>query len=94
MADQYTFTDPTTQYRADGFPEQHQDGTGLDEDLQVTADHGEKTYRGTGRLTGRKCADRHRGATTAGRPLRGRRDRRRTALRGGLGQLCGPLSSS
>jgi NAD(P)-dependent dehydrogenase (short-subunit alcohol dehydrogenase family) len=55
MADQYTFTDPTTQYRADGFPEQHQDGTGLDEDLQVTADHGEKTYRGTGRLTGRKA---------------------------------------
>ncbi|QXG76756.1 glucose 1-dehydrogenase [Modestobacter sp. L9-4] len=55
MADQYTFTDPTTQYRADGFPEQHQDGTGLDEDLQVTADHGEKTYRGTGRLTGRRA---------------------------------------
>jgi NAD(P)-dependent dehydrogenase (short-subunit alcohol dehydrogenase family) len=55
MADQYTFTDPTTQYRSDGFPEQHQDGTGLDEDLQVTADHGEKTYRGTGRLAGRKA---------------------------------------
>jgi NAD(P)-dependent dehydrogenase (short-subunit alcohol dehydrogenase family) len=55
MADQFTFTDPTTQYRADGFPEQQQDGTGLDEDLQVTADHGEKTYRGTGRLTGRKA---------------------------------------
>ncbi|GAB4080001.1 glucose 1-dehydrogenase [Modestobacter muralis] len=55
MADQYTFTDPTTQYRTEGFPEQQQDGTGLDEDLQVTADHGEQTYRGTGRLTGRKA---------------------------------------
>ena len=55
MADQYTFTDPTTQYRTEGFPEQKQDGTGLDEDLQVTADHGEQTYRGTGRLTGRKA---------------------------------------
>jgi NAD(P)-dependent dehydrogenase (short-subunit alcohol dehydrogenase family) len=55
MADQYTFTDPTTQYRTEGFPEQKQDGVGLDEDLQVTADHGEETYRGTGRLTGRRA---------------------------------------
>ncbi|MCZ2830807.1 glucose 1-dehydrogenase [Modestobacter sp. VKM Ac-2986] len=55
MADQYTFTDPTTQYRTAGFPEQQQEGTGLDEELQVTADHGEETYRGSGRLTGRKA---------------------------------------
>jgi hypothetical protein len=25
MTDQYTFTDPVSQYRQDGYPEQHQD---------------------------------------------------------------------
>jgi len=55
MADQYTFTDPTTRYRTDGFPEQHQDAPGLARDLTPGADHGEQSYRGTGRLTGRKA---------------------------------------
>jgi NAD(P)-dependent dehydrogenase (short-subunit alcohol dehydrogenase family) len=55
MADQFTFTDPTTLYRTDGFPEQHQDAPGLAEDLTPGADHGEQSYRGTGRLTGRKA---------------------------------------
>ncbi len=55
MTDQYTFTDPVSQYREQGFPEQQQDGTGLDADLAVQADHGEATYRGSGRLTGRKA---------------------------------------
>jgi NAD(P)-dependent dehydrogenase (short-subunit alcohol dehydrogenase family) len=55
MADQFTFTDPTTLYRTDGFPEQHQDAPGLAEDLSPGADHGEQSYRGTGRLTGRKA---------------------------------------
>lgn len=55
MADQFTFTDPTTMYRTDGFPEQTQDAPGLVQDLQPGADHGEQSYRGTGRLTGRKA---------------------------------------
>ncbi|AMY21133.1 hypothetical protein SAMN05444374_106104 [Rhodococcoides kroppenstedtii] len=55
MTDQYTFTDPVTQYRQEGFPEQHQDPPGLAADLEPRADHGERSYRGTGRLTGRKA---------------------------------------
>ncbi len=55
MPDQYTMTDPVSQYRQDGFPEQSQDAPGLDADLAPQADHGEQTYRGTGRLTGRKA---------------------------------------
>ncbi|MGY1748801.1 glucose 1-dehydrogenase [Modestobacter sp. SYSU DS0511] len=55
MPDQFTFTDPTTMYRTDGFPEQSQDAPGLARDLAPTADHGETSYRGTGRLTGRKA---------------------------------------
>lgn len=55
MTDQYTMTDPTTQYTTDDFPEQQQAGPGLDAALAVKADHGEKTYRGSGRLTGRRA---------------------------------------
>ncbi|MGN7132226.1 glucose 1-dehydrogenase [Rhodococcoides corynebacterioides] len=55
MTDQYTFTDPVTQYRQEGFPEQRQDPPGLAADLKPRADHGERSYRGTGRLTGRKA---------------------------------------
>ncbi|MBY6539199.1 glucose 1-dehydrogenase [Rhodococcus sp. BP-349] len=55
MTDQYTFTDPVTQYRQDGYPEQHQDPPGLAAELEPKADHGEGSYRGTGRLTGRKA---------------------------------------
>ncbi|MBY6437148.1 SDR family oxidoreductase [Rhodococcus kroppenstedtii] len=55
VTDQYTFTDPVTQYRQEGFPEQHQDPPGLAADLEPRADHGERSYRGTGRLTGRKA---------------------------------------
>ncbi|MGB3771581.1 MAG: glucose 1-dehydrogenase [Rhodococcus sp. (in: high G+C Gram-positive bacteria)] len=55
MSDQYTFTDPVSQYRQEGFPEQHQDPPGLASELDPAADHGENSYRGTGRLTGRKA---------------------------------------
>lgn len=55
MTDQYTFTDPITQYQMPKPPEQTLDGPGLDSDLQPHADHGETTYRGTGRLSGRKA---------------------------------------
>lgn len=55
MADQYTFQDPIAQYPMPEPPEQSQDGPGLDADLQPKADHGEDTYRGSGRLEGRKA---------------------------------------
>jgi NAD(P)-dependent dehydrogenase (short-subunit alcohol dehydrogenase family) len=35
--------------------EQYQEGAGLDTKLHDRADHGEKTYRGSGRLSGRKA---------------------------------------
>ncbi|WP_434172699.1 glucose 1-dehydrogenase [Clavibacter michiganensis] len=53
--DQYTFQDPTKMY-ADIQPSaQQQDGPGLDAALDDTADRGEKTYRGSNRLEGRKA---------------------------------------
>jgi NAD(P)-dependent dehydrogenase (short-subunit alcohol dehydrogenase family) len=55
VTDQYTFQDPISQYPTPEPPEQSQDGPGLDSALQPLADHGQETYRGTGRLTGRKA---------------------------------------
>ncbi|MCK6080361.1 SDR family oxidoreductase [Microbacterium sp. EYE_5] len=53
--DQYTFTNPAELY-ADIEPRKgHQDEPGLDADLAPKADLGEASYRGTGRLTGRKA---------------------------------------
>jgi NAD(P)-dependent dehydrogenase (short-subunit alcohol dehydrogenase family) len=56
MTDQYTLQDPTKQYPKPG-PEfqQHQEGPGLEQDMPVKPDAGEQTYRGSGRLTGRKA---------------------------------------
>jgi NAD(P)-dependent dehydrogenase (short-subunit alcohol dehydrogenase family) len=67
--DQYTFTNPAELY-ADFDPQkQHQPEPGLDARLQPKADLGEDTYRGTGRLAGRKAlitgADSGIGAATA-----------------------------
>jgi NAD(P)-dependent dehydrogenase (short-subunit alcohol dehydrogenase family) len=53
--DQYTMQDPTKQYPVMDIPEQSQPEPGLDEKLQPQADHGQDTYRGTGRLAGRKA---------------------------------------
>ncbi len=53
--DQYTFTDPTTLYADFDTEAQRQAGAGLDADLRERADHGEDSYRGSGRLTGRKA---------------------------------------
>ncbi len=53
--DQYTFDNPVTRYEQLSPPEQQQPEPGLDRDLQPLADHGEQSYRGTGRLTGRKA---------------------------------------
>ncbi|WP_458119001.1 SDR family oxidoreductase [Paenibacillus sp. Z6-24] len=56
MADQYTMQDPTTQYPKAG-PEyqQQQPEPGLQKDMTPIPDSGETSYRGTGRLTGRKA---------------------------------------
>ena len=53
--DQYTLTDPTTLYADITTKAQAQDGSGLDADLAERADHGEQSYRGSGRLEGRKA---------------------------------------
>ena len=49
---QYTRQDPTTQYARPELPEQEkQSAPGLAEDMEPKPDHGEDTYRGSGRLT-------------------------------------------
>jgi NAD(P)-dependent dehydrogenase (short-subunit alcohol dehydrogenase family) len=54
-ADQYAFEDPTKKF-ADITPKaQYLEGAGTDEELSSPADHGEETYRGSGRLEGRKA---------------------------------------
>lgn len=53
--DQYTFQDPQTQYAQPEFPEQSDDAPGLASNMTPRPDHGETTYRGSGRLTGRKA---------------------------------------
>ncbi len=54
MSDQYTFTNPVDQYRTGGYPDEGIDAPGLETELDVRADHGEQSYRGSGRLTGRR----------------------------------------
>ena len=53
--DQYTVTDPTKLYADIETKAQSQPGPGLDAKLDNKADLGEETYRGTGRLSGRKA---------------------------------------
>ncbi|KAA1191104.1 SDR family oxidoreductase [Paenibacillus sp. B2(2019)] len=56
MSNQYTMQDPTTQYTKAG-PEfqQQQQEPGLQKKMNPVPDTGEDTYKGTGRLTGRKA---------------------------------------
>lgn len=56
MSNQYTMQDPTTQYTKAG-PEfqQQQEEPGLQKKMNPVPDTGEDTYKGTGRLTGRKA---------------------------------------
>lgn len=69
MTDQYTFKNPVTAYEHISPPKQSQPEPGLDAKLTPKADLGEDTYRGTGRLEGRKAlvtgADSGIGAATA-----------------------------
>jgi NAD(P)-dependent dehydrogenase (short-subunit alcohol dehydrogenase family) len=53
--DQYTFDDPVTRYPSIQPPEQRQDEAGIEQKMEPTPDLGELTYRGTGRLEGRKA---------------------------------------
>ncbi|MCF6367373.1 SDR family oxidoreductase [Rhizobium halophilum] len=47
--------DPTTKYPQPPFPRQSQEWPGLTSRMDPVPDHGEETYRGSGRLTGRKA---------------------------------------
>lgn len=47
--------DPRTKYPKPPFPEQTQPWPGLVRDMKPLPDHGEKSYRGSGRLAGRKA---------------------------------------
>ena len=51
--DQFTQQDPTSQHAAPGSGNETVEHPGRTADLDVQPDHGEKTYRGTGRLTDR-----------------------------------------
>src|SRR3954451_18200843 len=47
--------DPRSAHRADGFPSQDQDQPGHTDETAPEPDHGEKSYEGSGRLTGRRA---------------------------------------
>ena len=54
--DQYTSQDPTTQFASsEELPGQTIDHPGLESDMQVDPDFGEATYRGSGRLEGKRA---------------------------------------
>jgi NAD(P)-dependent dehydrogenase (short-subunit alcohol dehydrogenase family) len=53
--DQFRMRDPRTLYPQPPFPDQPQEAPGKTDAMQPRPDHGEKTYRGCGRLKGRKA---------------------------------------
>jgi len=53
--DPYAMRDPRTQYPQPDFEKQPQTAPGLAQDMNPRPDHGETTYRGNGRLKGRKA---------------------------------------
>ncbi|MBM3714775.1 MAG: SDR family oxidoreductase [Actinobacteria bacterium] len=53
--DQYTFDNPVTRYDRVEPPVQHQPEPGVQADMTPVPDLGEETYRGLGRLVGRKA---------------------------------------
>lgn len=55
VTDPNTQTDPTTKHHSEGFPEQEQSQPGLTAETTPTPDHGEESYRGSGRLEGRRA---------------------------------------
>jgi NAD(P)-dependent dehydrogenase (short-subunit alcohol dehydrogenase family) len=54
LSDQYTQQDPTTQYPQPNFGEQKLEPPGLESEMDPKPDYGEETYRGSGRLEGKK----------------------------------------
>jgi NAD(P)-dependent dehydrogenase (short-subunit alcohol dehydrogenase family) len=50
-----THPNPVTRYTSDDFPRQRQEQPGLTSATEPTPDHGEKTYVGTGRLSGMRA---------------------------------------
>jgi NAD(P)-dependent dehydrogenase (short-subunit alcohol dehydrogenase family) len=52
MSTSTTDNNPATRYPSDDFPRQEQDQPGLTNLTEPTPDHGEKSYVGTGKLTG------------------------------------------
>ncbi len=55
MSDLYTFQDPTTQYAQPKFEHQPQPVPGREGEMTPRPDHGETSYRGSGRLRDRKA---------------------------------------
>ena len=55
MPDRLTMQDPRQQYPRPSFPDQPQPVPGLARDMNPKPDHGETSYRGSGRLAGRKA---------------------------------------
>lgn len=53
--DQYTFDNPVTRYARVEPPQQHQPEPGLQSEMTPVPDLGEATYRGSGRLAGRRA---------------------------------------
>ena len=54
MADQHTPTDPTTQHPTE-VPAEQIEHPGRTGDMDLTPDHGEQSYRGSGKLTGKRA---------------------------------------
>jgi len=54
-SNQHHMQDPTTQYPKPPFDTPMQPGTGLAKDMKPRPDHGEATYKGSGKLKGRKA---------------------------------------
>lgn len=48
-------SDPRDQHPDEGFPAQQQDQPGLTDEMRPAPDHGEESYRGHGRLAGRRA---------------------------------------
>ncbi|MDQ0736348.1 SDR family oxidoreductase [Arthrobacter agilis] len=53
--DQYTFQNPVTRFESISPPPEQMKEPGLESAMEVKADRGETSYRGTGRLQGRKA---------------------------------------
>ncbi|WP_404479184.1 SDR family oxidoreductase [Novosphingobium sp. BL-52-GroH] len=55
MTDRLTMQDPRDQYAKPPFPRQPQPAPGLATKMEPTPDHGETSYQGSGKLSGRKA---------------------------------------